>query len=72
MIIFAIMARRPQETTGLITEVTSAFINNRKCVSAVCSIHDFIDKNCNTFVFKVKKLDEEVIDIGREFQILGP
>ena len=66
------MARRPQETTGLITEVTSAFINNRKCVSAVCSIHDFIDKNCNTFVFKVKKLDEEVIDIGREFQILGP
>ena len=32
----------------------------------------FIDKNCNIFVLKVKKLDEEVIDIGREFQILGP
>ena len=31
-----------------------------------CSIHDFIDKNCNIFVLKVKKLDEEVIDNGRE------
>ena len=41
----------------------------RKCG---LSIYDFIDKNCNIFVLKVKKLDEEVIDIGREFQILGP
>ena len=47
---FTIMVRRPQESTRLI--------------SAVCSIHDFIDKNCNIFVLKVKKLDEEVIDIG--------
>ena len=58
MIIFAIMAGRPQETTRLKTEATSASINNRKCVSAACLIHDFIDKNCNIFVFKVKKLDE--------------
>ena len=36
------------------------------------SIHDFTDKNCNIFSIKVKKLDEEVIDIGREFQILVP
>ena len=35
-------------------------------------IDDFIDKNCNIFVLKVKKLDEEVIDIGRESQILVP
>ena len=40
----------------------------RKCG---LSIHDFIDKNCNILVLQVKKLDE-VIDIGREFQILGP
>ena len=31
-----------------------------------------MDKICNIFVLKVKKLDEEVIDIGREFQILKP
>ena len=39
----------------------------RKCG---LSIHDFIDKNCNIFVLKVKKLDEEVIDIGRELKYL--
>ena len=69
------MARRPQETTRLIREATSAVINKKKiwcCVSAAWSIHDFTDKNCNIFSLKVKKLDEEVIDIGREFQILGP
>ena len=69
------MARRLQETHRLIREATSAIINRYKiwcCVSAAWSIHDFIDKNCNIFFLKVKKLDEEVIDIGREFQILGP
>ena len=45
---------------------------NRKCASAACSIHDFVDKNCYIFVLKVKKLDDEVINIGREFPILGP
>ena len=29
------------------------------------SIHDSRDKNCNIFSLKVKKLDEEVIDILR-------
>ena len=63
---FIIMARRPQETTRLIIEATSAVIN-KKCVSAACSIRVFIDKNCNIFL-KVKKLDEEVINTWREFQ----
>ena len=65
--------RSHQETTRLITEAISAvIIINKKCVSTACTVHDFIDKNCNIFVLKVKKLDEEVIDIGREFQVLGP
>ena len=46
MIEFTIMARRPQETTRLIREATSAVINKYKiwgCVSAAWSIHDFMD-----------------------------
>ena len=72
MIEFTIMVRRPQETTRLIREATSAVIDKKKfwcCESVAWSIHDFLDKNCNIFVLKVKKLDEEVIDIGREFQM---
>ena len=52
MMEFTIMARRPQETTRLIREATSAALINGKCVSAAWSIHDFIDKNCNIFVKK--------------------
>ena len=33
---------------------------------------DFSNKNSSIFVLKMTKLDDEVIDIGREFQILGP
>ena len=69
MVEFTIMARR---RLGLKQRPPRLSLINRKCVSAACSIHDFIDKNCNIFVLKVKKLDEEVTDIGREFQILGP
>ena len=43
---------------------------NGKCVSAACSIHDFILIKTATF-FVVKKLGEEVIDIGREFSDFG-
>ena len=42
------------------------------CVSAAGPIHDFTNKNFNIFFLKVRKLDEEVIDIGREFQLFGP
>ena len=69
------MARRPQETTRLMREATSAVINIKKiwyCVSAAWPIHDFTNKNSNIFFLKVTKLDKEVIDIGREFQLLGP
>ena len=71
------MARRPQETTRLIREATSVIVNNRKircCVSAASPIQDFdfSNKNSSIFVLKVRKLDGEVIDIGREFQILKP
>ena len=59
MIKFTIMARRPQETTRLTTE---AVINKKKVHKCACSIHDFIDKNCNIFVLKVKKLEEEVLN----------
>ena len=55
-------------------ETTSAVINKKKmwcCVSAAWPIHDFTNKNSNIFFLKVRKLDEEVIDIRREFQILG-
>ena len=34
-----------------------------------CSIHDFIDKNCNIFVLKVTKLDKEVIDLGQRSRL---
>ena len=69
------MARRPQETTRHIREATSVIVNNRKircCVSAASPIQDFdlSNKNSNIFVLKVRKLDGEVIDIGREFHIL--
>ena len=33
---------------------------------------DFFNKNSSILVLKVRKLDDEVIDVGREFQILGP
>ena len=72
------MARRPQETTRLIREATSVIVNNRKkirsCVSAASPIQDFdfFNKNSSILVLKVRKLDDEIIDIGREFQILGP
>ena len=71
------MARRPQETTRLIREATSVIVNKRKircCVSAAWPIQDFdfSNKNSSIFVLKVRKLDDEVIDIGREFQMLGP
>ena len=32
----------------------------------------FLNKNSSILVLKVRKLDDEVIYIGREFQILGP
>ena len=32
------------------------------------SIHDFTNKNSNIFSLKMKKQDEETIDIGRDFQ----
>ena len=46
----------------------------RSCVSAALPIQDFdsFNKNSSILVLKVRKLDDEVIDIGREFQILGP
>ena len=71
------MARRPQETTRLIREATSVIVNKRKircCVSAAWPMQDFdfSNKNSSIFVLKVRKLDDEVIDIGREFQMLGP
>ena len=31
---------------------------------------DFLNKNSSILVLKVRKLDDEVIDIGREFQLL--
>ena len=69
--------RRPQETTRLIREATLVIVNERKircCVSVVWPIQDFdfLNKNSSIFVLKVTKLDDEVIDIRREFQILGP
>ena len=67
------MARRPQETTRLMREATSAVINFKKrwcCVSAAWPIHDFTNKNSNILSLKVRKLDKDVIDIGREFQSL--
>lgn len=56
-------------------EATSAVINNQKilfCASAAWPIHNFdlTNKDSNILFLKVRKLDEEVIDIGREFQIL--
>ena len=71
------MARRPQETTRLIREATSVIVNKsknkelRKCGIAN-SRFLFFNKNSSILVLKVRKLDDEVIDIGREFQILGP
>ena len=71
------MARRPQEITRLRREATSVIVNKMKircCVSAAWPIQDFnfSNKNSSIFVLKVRKLDGEVIDIGREFQILKP
>ena len=71
------MTRRPQEITRLRREATSVSVNKRKircCVSAAWPIQDFhfSNKNSSIFVLKVRKLDDEVIDIGREFQMLGP
>ena len=68
------MARRPQETTRLIREAISAVIYKYRiwrCVSAARPIHDFTNKNSNILFVRVKKLDEKVIDSGREFQIFG-
>ena len=58
-------------------EATSVIVNKRKiswCVSAAWRNQDFdfSNKNSTIFVLKVRKLDDEVIDIGREFQMLGP
>ena len=64
---FTIMARRPQETTTLIREATSAVINKWKircCVSATWSIHDFIDKNCNILTRWRSWYWERVPDFG--------
>ena len=69
------MARRPQETTRLIREATSVIVNKRimRCCAAwPIQDFDFSNKNSGIFVLKVRKLDDEVIDIGREFQMLGP
>ena len=71
------MARRPQETTRLMRDATSVVINKRKiwcCLSEAWPIQDFdfTNKNSSIFLLKVRKLDEEVIEIGREFQILRP
>ena len=68
MIEFTIMSRRPQETTRL-------SLINRKYGAAKGRLGQFmvlLIKTATFFFLKVKKLDEEVIDIGREFQILGP
>ena len=35
-------------------------------------VNSWFYRNCNISSLKVKRVDEEVIDIGREFQILGP
>ena len=32
----------------------------------------FVDKNGNIFSLQVKKIDEEVIDIGGEVQVMEP
>ena len=65
------MARRSQETTRLIREATLVNVNNRKIrcfVSAASPIQDFDFSNKNSsIVLKVRNLDDEVIDIGREF-----
>ena len=58
-------------------EATSVIVIKRKinwCVSAAWRNQDFdfSNENSTIFVLKVTKLDDEVIDIGREFQILGP
>ena len=52
------MARRPQETTMLMREATSAAINIKKiwcCESAAWPIHDFTNKNSNKFFLKGEK-----------------
>ena len=66
------MARRPQETTRFIREATSVILNKRKircCVSTAWPIQDFdfSNKNSSIFVLRARKVDDEVIDIGREF-----
>ena len=65
------MARKPQETTRLML----MHQDKENMVLSKCGlppIHDFTNKISNIFVLKVRKLDKEVIDVGREFQILGP
>ena len=56
------------------TEATS-YENISKNISAACvrlqTKSDFI-KNTDIFFLKLGRLDEQVIDAGREFQILGP
>ena len=40
--------------------------------SVGAAIHYFVDKNVINFFLKLEKFVKLVIDIGREFQILGP
>ena len=62
------------ETTRLMGEATSVFnmFVIKLWMHGLANTDSFYLKNSMIFLLRIKKLVKPVIDIGREFQILGP